>query len=55
MLQRKKLGNFKPKGRQVKIEAIKKLYKIIGDNTDLKRDMLIEYLHLIQDANGYIF
>ena len=54
MLQRKKIGNFKPKGRQVKIEAIKELYKIIGDNTEFKRDMLIEYLHLIQDANGYI-
>ncbi len=54
MLQRKKIGNFKPKGRQVKIEAIKELNKIIGSSTDLKRDMLIEYLHLIQDANGYI-
>ena len=54
MLQRKKIGNFKPKGRQVKIEAIKELYKIIGNSKDLKRDMLIEYLHLIQDANGYI-
>ena len=54
MLQRKKLGNFKPKGRQVKIEAIKELNKIIGNNNDLRRDMLIEYLHLIQDANGYI-
>tara|TARA_B100000700_G_scaffold161120_1_gene178420 strand:- start:3506 stop:5185 length:1680 start_codon:yes stop_codon:yes gene_type:complete len=54
VLQRKKIGNFKPKGRQVKIEAIKELNKIIGSSTDLKRDMLIEYLHLIQDANGYI-
>jgi len=39
VLQRKKIGNFKPKGRQVKIEAIKELYKIIGDNTEFKRDM----------------
>ncbi len=54
MLQRKKLGNFKPKGRQVKIEAIKELNKIIGNNTNLRRDMLIEYLHLIQDAKGYV-
>ncbi len=54
MLQRKKLGNFKPKGRQVKSEAIEELYKIIGYKTDLKRDMLIEYLHLVQDANGHI-
>ena len=49
----KKQGNFKPKGRQVKQLAITNLRNIIGNNS-LKRDMLIEYLHLIQDKNGHI-
>ena len=51
--KKKKQGNFKPKGRQVKQLAIANLRNIIGNN-NLKRDMLIEYLHLIQDKNGYI-
>ena len=51
--KKKKLGNFKPKGRQVKQLAIADLRNIIG-NENLKRDMLIEYLHLIQDKNGFI-
>ena len=51
--KKKKLGNFKPKGRQVKQLAIADLRDIIG-NENLKRDMLIEYLHLIQDKNGFI-
>ena len=51
--KKKKLGNFKPKGRQVNQLAIADLRDIIG-NENLKRDMLIEYLHLIQDKNGFI-
>ncbi len=51
--KKKKHGNFKPKGRQVKQLAIANLRNIIGNN-NLKRDLLIEYLHLIQDKNGYI-
>ena len=51
--KKKKQGNFKPKGRQVKQLSITNLRNIIG-NDYLKRDMLIEYLHLIQDKNGYI-
>ena len=51
--KKKKLGNFKPKGRQVKSRSVDKLRDIIGFE-DLKRDMLIEYLHLIQDKLGCI-
>mgnify|MGYP001454730751 FL=1 len=47
------IGNFKPKGRQVLEKSINDLRAIIG-NSDLKRDLLIEYLHLIQDHNGFI-
>ena len=47
------IGNFKPKGRQVLEKSIHELRAIIG-NSDLKRDLLIEYLHLIQDHNGFI-
>ncbi len=47
------IGNFKPKGRQVLEQSINDLRAIIG-NSDLKRDLLIEYLHLVQDHNGFI-
>ena len=48
-----KLGNFKPKGRQVKEGSIESLRQIIGTGS-LKRELLIEYLHLIQDYSNYI-
>ena len=47
------IGNFKPKGRQVLEKSINDLRSIIG-NSNLKRDLLIEYLHLIQDHRGFI-
>ena len=53
MVFKKKLGNFKPKGRQVKKESIFDLRQIVGKG-NLKRELLIEYLHLIQDHNNYI-
>ena len=46
-------GNFKPKGRQVSKQSINELRHIIG-NKSLKRDLLIEYFHLIQDYHGFI-
>ena len=53
MVYKKKSGNFKPKGRQVTKESIYDLRQIIGKGS-LKRDLLIEYLHLIQDHCNYI-
>ena len=53
MVFKKKLGNFKPKGRQVKKESIYNLRQIVGKG-NLKRELLIEYLHLIQDHSNYI-
>ena len=53
MAFKNKLGNFKPKGRQVKEGSIESLRQIIGTGS-LKRELLIEYLHLIQDHSNYI-
>ena len=53
MVFKKKLGNFKPKGRQVNKESIYNLRQIVGKG-NLKRELLIEYLHLIQDHSNYI-
>ena len=53
MVYKKKSGNFKPKGRQVKKESIYDLRQIVGKGS-LKRELLIEYLHLIQDHCNYI-
>jgi NADH:ubiquinone oxidoreductase subunit F (NADH-binding)/NADH:ubiquinone oxidoreductase subunit E len=39
-----------PKGRQVEPEAVAEVRALIGDG-EPRRDMLIEYLHAIQDAN----
>ena len=40
-------GKFKPKGRIASKDTVEKLKKLLPEC--LKRDMLIEYLHLIQD------
>ena len=45
--------NFYPKGRGVEDSALKDVRELIRD-LPLKRDLLIEYLHLIQDKYGQI-
>jgi formate dehydrogenase beta subunit len=42
-----------PKGRQVDPQALKEIRALLGDR-ECRRDLLIEYLHLIQDRYGYI-
>ena len=42
-----------PKGRQVDDKAVQDLRALLGDSP-LRRDLLIEYLHLIQDAHGHL-
>ena len=49
----KKKAKTKPKGRMVDPTAIDEIKDIIGVWPD-QRDMLIEYLHLIQDNQGYL-
>ncbi|HCV62708.1 MAG TPA: NADH-quinone oxidoreductase subunit F, partial [Alphaproteobacteria bacterium] len=46
-------GRKTPKGRQVDESAISEIRAIIGDGA-LRRDLLIEYLHFIQDKVGYL-
>jgi formate dehydrogenase len=41
------------RGRQVNLDTLAQLRELIGDQP-IKRDMLIEYLHLIQDNYGYL-
>src|SRR3977135_2187244 len=40
-----------PKGRQVDPQALEEVRALLGDRPR-RRDLLIEYLHLIQDAYG---
>ncbi len=42
-----------PKGRQVKEEVLVSVYKILG-KLPIRRDMLIEAMHLIQDKEGFL-
>ena len=42
-----------PKGRQVHSEAIGRVRALVGDGP-LRRDLLIEYLHVIQDKHGHL-
>ncbi len=42
-----------PKGRQLKQEALSYVLKTLG-NLDIRRDTLIEALHLVQDKEGYL-
>ena len=46
-------GNYKPKGRQVDPAARAEINALLGD-TPPRRDLLIETLHLIQDAYGHL-
>ena len=39
-----------PKGRQVDPDAVAELQALLGD-TPMRRDLLIEHLHVIQDAH----
>ncbi len=41
-----------PKGRQVNPQALETISALIGENP--RRDLLIEYLHLIQDKHGHL-
>ena len=42
-----------PKGRQIDPQALDEVRALLGDRPR-RRDLLIEYLHLIQDRYGYI-
>jgi formate dehydrogenase len=42
-----------PKGRQVDPQALEEIRALLGQR-ERRRDLLIEYLHLIQDRYGYI-
>jgi len=46
-------GRHVPKGRQVNDAALDSLRKLLGD-MPRRRDLLIEYLHLIQDSYGHL-
>lgn len=48
-----KKARTKPKGRMVDPAAIDEVSVLLGE-TPSERDMLIEYLHRIQDAEGYL-
>lgn len=49
----KRKARARPKGRQVEPEALKEVRKLLG-SAPRRRDLLIEYLHLIQDNYGHI-
>ncbi|MFL2661543.1 MAG: NAD(P)H-dependent oxidoreductase subunit E [Alphaproteobacteria bacterium] len=53
MLDINKNKKFYPKGRKTEDEALKEVKELIK-NIPLQRDLLIEYLHLIQDKFGEI-
>ncbi|WP_424985494.1 NAD(P)H-dependent oxidoreductase subunit E [Microbulbifer sp. S227A] len=46
-------GRRTPKGRQYEDGALADVRRLLGDGP-VRRDMLIEYLHLIQDAYGHL-
>lgn len=48
--ERKRQG---PKGRQVDAAALQQVQALLGD-LPRRRDLLIEFLHLIQDAYGFL-
>ena len=46
-------GRRVPKGRQVEDAALAEVRRLLGDRPR-RRDLLIEHLHLIQDAHGHL-
>ena len=46
-------GRFKPKGRLTDPAALRHVETLLADAT-FQRDMLIEYLHIIQDEHGHL-
>ena len=46
-------GRHTPKGRQFTDEAQAEIHRLLGDRPR-RRDLLIEFLHLIQDEHGHI-
>ena len=46
-------GRPTPKGRQSQDEALAEVRRLLGDRPR-RRDLLIEHLHLIQDAHGHL-
>ena len=46
-------GRSTPKGRQVDETSVEEVRVLLGDRPR-RRDLLIEHLHLIQDANGHL-
>ncbi|MGH1414254.1 MAG: NAD(P)H-dependent oxidoreductase subunit E [Pelagimonas sp.] len=46
-------GRHTPKGRQVDEDALAQVRALIGDRP-MRRDLLIEFLHLIQDEYGHL-
>ena len=51
--KRRKRKRGEPKGRQVSAAALSEIANLLGD-APRRRDLLLEYLHLIQDRYGYI-
>ena len=49
----KKRAKTKPKGRMLNPAAVSEVRTILGEDPQ-QRDMLIEYLHRIQDSQGYL-
>ena len=46
-------GRHTPKGRQVDDAALAEIRALLGDRPR-RRDLLIEFLHLVQDAYGHL-
>ena len=46
-------GRRTPKGRQVEDKALEDIRALLGDRPR-RRDLLIEFLHLVQDAHGHL-
>ena len=44
---------YQPKGRQVPLQALTEVQQLLGDQPR-RRDLLIEFLHLIQDHYGHL-